>query len=139
MQRVATVKELFTSCDIISNHLPNVEETNDIISAEMMALLPDHAVIVNTARGNSLDEDALIAEHKKGRLFSSLDVFKEEPLSADHGLRDEPRCLIMCHQAGPTHDGLYKMGERAVENITKFKNGEELIREVSADDLRLMT
>ncbi len=138
-QRLETVRDVFTTCDVISNHLPKVEETNDLINAEMLALLPDHGIIVNTARGNSLDEDALVEEHKRGRLFSALDVFKQEPLPEDHSLRDEPRCLIMCHQAGPTHDGYYKMGERALENIRRYINGEELIQELTADHLRKMT
>ena len=139
VQRAETVEELFTQCDIISNHLPKVIATNDVVNAAMLALLPDHAVFVNTARGNSVDEVALAAEHQRGRLFSALDVFKEEPLPAEHPLRNEPRCIITCHQAGPTRDGYFKMGERALENIRRFKNGENLLQELFADNLRRMT
>ncbi len=139
VQRAATVKDLFTNCDIISNHLPKVEATNDVVNAAMLALLPDHGVFVNTARGNSVDEEALAAEHRRGRLFSALDVFKEEPLPAEHPLRDEPRCIITCHQAGPTRDGYFKMGQRALENIRRFKQGDELLQELYADNLRRMT
>lgn len=139
VERADSIRALFEQCDIISNHLPKVPETDDAINAAMLALLPDHGIVVNTARGNSLDEQALVAEHRRGRLFSALDVFKTEPLPHDHPLRDEPRCIIMCHQGGPTHDGYKKMGQRALENIRRYKNAEPLLQEIDADKLRRMT
>jgi phosphoglycerate dehydrogenase-like enzyme len=137
--RYETVEELFANNHIISNHCANIPETNNLINQKMLSLLPDNGIIVNTARGNSLDEEALAKEHQKGRLWSCLDVYREEPVPKDHPLRNEVRCVMLCHQAGPTLDCYNFMGERATENIIRFNEKRELLGEISSDQLRRMT
>lgn len=139
VQRVKGVAELFKSVHIVSNHSAKTPETNDIVNAEVLALLPDTGVFVNTARGNSVDEDALATEHEKGRLFSALDVYKQEPLPENHRLRGQPRCLLFPHQAGPTLDQYWRMGQHALKNIKNYVEGKPLIMEISAQKLLIMT
>ncbi len=137
--QVSSIRDLFLNNHIISNHSANIPETNNLINAEMLALLPDNGIIVNTARGNSLDETALAEEHQKGRLWSSLDVYKTEPVEENNPLRNEARCFMMCHQAGPTLDCYELMGERATENIYRYINNESILGEISTAQLQRMT
>lgn len=139
VKRVGSVSELFKSVHIVSNHSAKTAETNDIVNAETLALLPDTGIFVNTARGNSVDEEALAAEHAKGRLFSALDVYKQEPLPADHPLRGQLRCLLFPHQAGPTLDQYWRMGHHAITNIKNYVEGKPIIMEISAQKMRIMT
>ncbi|PCJ60020.1 MAG: hypothetical protein COA79_09445 [Planctomycetota bacterium] len=139
IKRSNSIEELFSTSDIISNHAAKTEQTNNIVNAKILSCLPDDGIFVNTARGNVLVEDDLAKEHKNGRLFSALDVFQQEPLPAESLLRNEPRCLLFPHQSGPTRDQYNKMAERAIENIRRFKEGEPLIMEVSAEQLKIMT
>ncbi len=137
--RVASLEELFDTCPIISNHAGRVEELAGKIDAAMLARLPDEGVFVNTARGRILVEDALADEHEAGRLWSCLDVFDPEPPPAGSRLRATPRCIITPHQAGPTKDSYPCKGRRAIENLKRWKAGEELLGEVTPEMLPRMT
>ena len=98
VRRVQTREALFTESDIVSLNTAKTPETDDLVDAGVMNLLPDWGVIVNTARGNVLNETDLAAQHKAGRLFSGLDVFAVEPIPPNHPLRDTPLCVISTHQ-----------------------------------------
>jgi hypothetical protein len=72
-----TVEGLMAVSDVLSLHCPATPETRDVINARTLALLPEGAILVNTARGALVDEAALVAALKSGRLFAAgLDVFK---------------------------------------------------------------
>ena len=71
--------ELLASSDVVSLHVPLTEETRGLISRERLALMPDGATLVNTARGAVVDEDALVDELVSGRISAGLDVFADEP------------------------------------------------------------
>ena len=90
--------------DIVSLHAPKTPETNGLIGAAQLALMPDGALLVNTARGNQLDEKALSAEVASGRLRCMLDVYEPEPPAEDHPLRTQDGSLLIPHMAGPTID-----------------------------------
>ncbi|MBO6805373.1 MAG: D-glycerate dehydrogenase, partial [Thalassospira sp.] len=75
-----TVEDLFAHSDVLSLHCPSTPETKGIINSKTIAMLPDRAILVNTARGNLVDEDALVAALQSGKLFAAgLDVFCNEP------------------------------------------------------------
>jgi phosphoglycerate dehydrogenase-like enzyme len=137
--RSASLASLFRACPIISNHAGDVDELAGAIDAEMLSLLPDDGVFVNTARGRILVEEDLAAQHEAGRLWSCLDVFHPEPPPPDHPLRRTPRCLITPHQAGPTKDQYWRMGERALLNLGNWRDGKPLVGEVTAEMLPRMT
>ncbi|MBM3474680.1 MAG: hydroxyacid dehydrogenase [Armatimonadetes bacterium] len=137
--RVGSLEELFRTCPIITNHAGRVPELAGRIDRAMLRLLPDDGLFVNTARGQILVEEDLAAEHQAGRLWSCLDVFEPEPPAPDNPLRDTPRCLITPHQAGPTKDRYHCMGRRAIENLTRWRAGEPLLGEVTAEMLPRMT
>ena len=137
--RAGSLEELFSTCPIISNHAGRVPELAGKIDAGMLARLPDQGVFVNTARGRILVEEDLAAAHEAGRLWSCLDVFDPEPPPPDSPLRATPRCIITPHQAGPTKDSYPCKGRRAIENLKRWKGGEELLGEITADMLSRMT
>lgn len=84
--------------DVLVLCLPGGKATDNWLSAARIALLPEHAVIINVGRGNALDEVALIKALEAGRLGAAcLDVFREEPLPPDSPLRCCPRCYLMPH------------------------------------------
>jgi len=79
-ERARTLEDLLSSADVLSIHVPDTRKTRGLIGAAQLTLLPDNAIVVNTARGTSLDIEALAAELKSGRLAGAgLDVIPVEP------------------------------------------------------------
>jgi phosphoglycerate dehydrogenase-like enzyme len=122
-------------CDVISVHAPNLPETRHIINARTLALMPDHAVLINTARGALIDEDALVAEVRKRPLYVLLDVTDPEPPLPDSPLRTQPRIILTPHIAGSTHQARRDMGRLAVEEVLRFLDGKPLQHEVTREML----
>ena len=111
--------------------LPLTPLTRGIIGARELALLPDGAVVVNVARGELLDEDALLAELRAGRLGAGLDVFAHEPLPADHPLWSERRALLTPHVARSEEREPHRWEPLFVENLRRFASGQPLLNQVS--------
>jgi len=100
-----TLEELFASSDVITIHVPLDASTVGLIDATLLGRLPDGAILVNTSRGAIVDEQALLAALKSGRLSgAALDVLGEEPPGVDHPLvafaRDDDRLLLTPHLGG---------------------------------------
>lgn len=100
------LEELMRTCDIITLHVPLTADTHHLISKEMISLCKPTAVIINTARGNVVDIDALADALKEGRLAGAgVDVFeKEPPLEASHPLMDAPNCVVVPHVGYATRE-----------------------------------
>lgn len=97
---------LFRTSDIISNHLPDIPATDKIISADLIAEMPRHAIFVNTARARTVDRQALGAALTHGTIAGAvLDVFDHEPPSADDlSLCRLPNVVATPHIGGATHE-----------------------------------
>ena len=120
-----SVEELLPYCDVLSLHCPATPDTLNLMNAERLALLPEGAILVNTARGAIVDEDALIAALGSGRLAAvGLDVYKDEP-----GIRPEFRELenafLLPHIGSATKETRDAMGFRALDNLDAFFAGRE--------------
>ncbi|MGF1633227.1 MAG: hydroxyacid dehydrogenase [Phycisphaerae bacterium] len=126
----ATLEEV-CRCDVVSDHLPKLPETNDAFNADRLALLPDHAVFINTARGNSVNEAALVAECLRRPLYVALDVTQPEPPAVDSPLRTCPNLLLTPHIAGSLKQARLEMGEAAIQETLRFLAGEPLRQEVT--------
>lgn len=123
----ATLTQVLEESDVISLHLPLTEETRHIISAEVLERVRDHAVIINVSRGGLIDEEALAAALHAGRIAGAgLDTFAEEPLHADHPLRDAPNTLFTPHVAWRSNTSLDALQEQAVERARRALQGEAL-------------
>jgi phosphoglycerate dehydrogenase-like enzyme len=116
---------LLTRADIVVLTVPGGSGTHHLLDAEMLARLPDGALVVNVARGSVIDQDALLAELSSGRLRAALDVTEPEPLPAGHPLWSAPHTIITAHQGGNT-DATYGRVEALVRRqIGHLLAGEE--------------
>lgn len=112
-----TVEGLMAVSDVLSLHCPSTPDTLDVINARTLALLPEGAVLVNTARGNLVDEDALIEALSHGKLFAAgLDVFKAEP-GGNPRIAALPNVFMLPHIGSATQETRDAMGHRALDNL----------------------
>ncbi|MDT0482637.1 hydroxyacid dehydrogenase [Streptomyces doebereineriae] len=102
--------ELLRTSEIVTVHAPETPETRHLIGRRELALMPDGAVLVNTARGSLVDTDALVAELRTGRLSAVLDVTDPEPLPADSPLHELPGAFVTPHLAGSQGNELARLG-----------------------------
>jgi D-3-phosphoglycerate dehydrogenase len=110
--------------DVLTIHVPKTPETTDIIDARRLALLPAHAIVVNTARGGIVNEPALLAALKAGKLLGAgLDVFETEPTPADNPICKLPNVVVTAHLAAGTQEGMRRMGMQCVKNILDVLDG----------------
>lgn len=130
--RVDTLHELFASSQAIVIHAGLTEQTRNSITAELLALLPDHGVIVNTARGGIIAQEALFAELQSGRLLAGLDVLEPDSLAADHPARTWENLILTCHAISkeppfdPAHPRLTCGQQYCLENLRRFVTDEPL-------------
>ncbi len=120
----AELPALLPATDVLVMILPATPETGRVLDAGVLALLPPHAWLVNVGRGATVDEAALLAAIRDGRLAgAALDVFETEPLPAGSGLWDEPNVIITPHAAGGRPIGA---AERIAANLAAFREGAPL-------------
>ena len=94
--------ELARTTDVLVLIAPLTDETEGLVDADLLAALPDGAVVVNVARGKVVDTDALVAELQSGRLSAGLDVTDPEPLPEGHPLWTTPNTVLTPHVGGNT-------------------------------------
>jgi glyoxylate reductase len=110
--------------DFVSVHTPLTPETRHLIDADALAVMKPTAILVNTARGPIVDQDALAAALRDGRLGGAgLDVTDPEPLPADHPLLDTPNLLVVPHIGSATTTARAAMADRAVDNLLAALDG----------------
>lgn len=126
--------ELVQEADVISLHAPALPATYHMIDARRLSMMKDDALIINTARGSLIDEEALIRELEKGRFFAFLDVTDPEPPAPDSPLRRLPNVVVTPHIAGCI-ENCTRMGERAVEELRRFFAGEPPLNPITRDIL----
>ena len=119
----ASLDELLPLCAFLSLNCPGGAATHHLINERTLALLPPGAVLVNTARGTLVDDEALIAALRSGRLFAAgLDVFAGEP-ALNPGYLDLPNCFLLPHLGSATVETRDAMGFRALDNLDAFFAG----------------
>ncbi len=116
--------ELFSQADIVSLHLVLSERTRGVVTARELGLMKPEAYLINTSRGPLVDEDALIAALKAGRLAGAgLDVFDHEPLAADHPFRAMANVTITPHLGYVTRETLAAFYSGMPDAIAAFAAG----------------
>lgn len=122
---VASLEELLGASDFLSLHCPATPQTRGLLNAETISQLPDGAIVVNTARGALVDDDALIAALKSGKLAAAgLDVFNNEP-DIDPRYRELDNTFLLPHIGSATRETRQAMGYRALDNLDAFFAGNE--------------
>ena len=119
-----TVESLLGVADFLSLHCPATPETTGMMNRERFALLPDGAVLVNTARGALIDEDALLAALASGKVAAAgLDCFVTEP-GGNPALSAHENVFMLPHIGSATGQTRDAMGFRALDNLDAFFAGE---------------
>ncbi len=122
----ATIEDLLPHCDVLSLHCPATPETTGMINAERLALLPKGAIVVNTARGALIDDEALIAALESGQVAAAgLDVFNGEPSDINPAYRSLPNVFALPHIGSATAETRDGMGFRAIDNLDAIFAGRE--------------
>ena len=121
--RAAGLDEVAARSDVLSLHQPLTPETAGQVDARVLALLPDGATLVNTARGGVVDGDALLAELRTGRIDAVLDVTDPEPPPPDSELWILPNVVLTPHLAGSTGAELRRIGDSVVAEVERFARG----------------
>lgn len=131
--RVSSLEELFDASEAVVIHAALCEATAKSVNAEMLAKLPDHGVVVNTARGGIIDQEALFAELESGRLRAGLDVLDPDSLPECHPARLWENLILTGHHienpwplCGRPATTLSPMQKVCVENLRRFEAGEPL-------------
>ena len=116
--------DLLPHCDFLSINCASTPETRGMVNAEALGRLPEGAILVNTARGDIVDDDALIQALASGRLAAAgLDVFKGEP-NIDPRYRSLENIFMLPHIGSATPGTRSAMGHRCVDNLEQFYRGE---------------
>jgi glyoxylate reductase len=114
---------LMAEADILTLHCPLTEETRGMIDARRIASMKPGASIINTARGELIDQEALIAALYSGQLAGAgLDVYPEEP-AVDRRLIDHPNVMTLPHIGSATVEGREASGEKVIANIRFWADG----------------
>lgn len=121
---MGAARELLGTTDVLVVVLPLTEATHHVVDAELLAALPDGALVVNAGRGPLVDTSALLAELQRGRLLAALDVTDPEPLPADHPLWDAPGLLLTPHVAGNTEGAGERAWAQVAEQVAAFARGQ---------------
>ncbi len=122
---------LLAESDVISLHLPLVPETERIIDEQALGRMKRGAVLVNTARGELVDEDALVAALRSGQLCGAgLDVYAHEPIEHDNPLLRLENVVLTPHVAWLTTETIDRSLAVAVENCRRLGEGEPLVHQV---------
>ena len=120
------LEQLLPEADVAVVIAPHTPQTEDLISAPQLALMPDRALLVNVARGRLVDTEALVAETGSGRLRAALDVTEPEPLPADHPLWRTPGVLIAPHVGGASSAFFPRADRLIAAQLGRFVSGQQL-------------
>jgi D-3-phosphoglycerate dehydrogenase len=122
-----SLQDLYARADVLSLHCPVNAHTRGMIDANAIAALPDRAIVINTARGELIDEATLVAALGSGKLAAAgLDTFAHEPLGADDPLLTLPNVVLTPHVGGSTPDALDAVATSAVATCLRYLRGEHV-------------
>ena len=136
--RSVELDELCAWSDIVTIHAPELPSTRHLINEHRLSLMHDGAWLVNTARGSIVDTAALERECAAGRLCALIDTPDPEPLPDTSRLWDLPNVVLTPHIAGSLGNEISRMGDLAIDEVTRFVAGEPLHHEIHAIDLGRM-
>jgi phosphoglycerate dehydrogenase-like enzyme len=134
--RLASLDELCARSSVVSVHAPQLPETHHLIGAAQLAAMATDTTLINTARGSLIDEDALLAELRSGRLHAVLDVTDPELPPVLSPLYELPNVLLTPHIAGSQGDELHRMADLALDEMERFASGRPFADPVHAGSLQ---
>jgi phosphoglycerate dehydrogenase-like enzyme len=129
-----SLEALFRQSEVLFECEALTPATAGSVSEPLLSLLPDGAVFVNVARGQLVDEGALLREASRGRLRVALDVMSDGETNRNRELFQAAGAVLSPHIAGPTFDQYARCGDFALQNITRYLRGEPLHAVVTLAD-----
>jgi len=121
---LVSLQELLAAADVVSLHLPCTAQTENLINQATLAAMKPGAILVNTSRGGLVDEDAVVAALREGRLLgAALDVFKSEPLPIDSPLVGLDNVLLCTHMAGLDEQSQRDSARLAAQCVVELHEG----------------
>ncbi len=121
---IVSLDELYSGADVISLHCPLSDETYQIINRDSIAKMKDGVIIINTARGKLIDEQALAEALNSGKVYAAgLDVVSKEPIEPDNPLLKAKNCFITPHISWVPIEARQRLMDTAVNNLREFLNG----------------
>ena len=124
VKKSATPAELLASSDVISLHCFLDDKTRGLINADSIETMKDGVVILNCARGEVVDTDALVAALHSGKVGGyGADVLDQEPPPADHPLFGTPNTAITTHIGSRTYESVVRQATKATQNLVNYVNG----------------
>lgn len=137
--RKVSLKELFETCEVVSNHLANNAQTKNMLDYTLFSLMPKYATFLNTGRGAQIvEEDLARFLQERPDCTAVLDVTVEEPLSSAHPLYDCENCFITTHIAGSAGREVWRMAEYMLEEFGRYETGEPTRYGVTLEMLETM-
>lgn len=130
-----SLDDLLRSSDVVTVHAPDLPATRGMLDRRRLALIPDGATLINTARGALIEAEALTAELVSGRLSAVLDVTDPEPLPADSPLYGLANVFLTPHIAGSVGNELSRIGDAVVDEVERLVSGFPLRHQVVRSDL----
>ncbi len=127
--------DLLQQSDIVSVHAPSLPSTRHMIDATKLALMKDGATLINTARGALIDEGALLAALKTGRIDAIIDVTDPEIPGSESAFYDLPNVFLTPHIAGAIGLERNRLGEMAADEAERFIKGEPLLYGLTLESL----
>ena len=121
-----SLDQMLARMDIVSVNCPHTPATYHLLSARRLKMLRPHAIVINTARGEIIDEQALTRMLEAGELAGAgLDVFEHEPAVSPKLVRlaKSGKVTLLPHMGSATHEGRVDMGEKVIINIKTFMDG----------------
>ncbi|MHA7987605.1 NAD(P)-dependent oxidoreductase [Rathayibacter sp. CAU 1779] len=129
--------QLLRESQTVSIHAPELPETRNLIGSRELALMPDHATLINTARGSLVDTTALERECSSGRLNAMLDVTFPEPLPSTSVLYDLPNVMLTPHIAGSLGSETLRMTDSMLDDLARYLTGMNPMHTVTRDALAI--
>lgn len=133
--RKVNLDELMAKSDVVSVHAPSIPSTYHMINSSNLRLMKDRAVLINTARGSIIDEDALIEKLRSGRISACIDVTDPEPPYETSELRSLPNVILTPHIAGSVNNGKKRIGDLIVSELESYFSDGTLAFEIKPEKL----
>ena len=131
------IEDLLKKCDVVSIHTPLNSSTEGMINKDTLKIMKDNAILVNTARGEIVDQDDLAQALERDEIeMAALDTISPEPPTKDHPLLNlseqaDKKLILTTHIAGITFDDLKQMQRDAWDNMLRVSQGERPINVVN--------
>lgn len=123
-KREISLEEAFKTCYIVSNHLPNREDNQNVITGEMIASMPEGGTFINTGRGAQVDEAGLVEAMKARQdLTALLDVTKPEPMEPNCELSQLPNVHVSTHISGSMNNEVLRMSDCMIDEFMAWEKG----------------